>query len=279
MNCKDIPNPVVVVPVHRPKPTPDEQISLRRCFEVLSAHPIWIVHPEDLSLEPYQELLPSAVPLPVPTAWMGSIRAYNRMMINPTFYQMLAQFSHALIHEPDALVISDQLLFWCEQPYDYIGAPWFQGYHSATPDASIIGVGNSGFSLINLSAIRSAFNSNSRWISRMTIVKEITKKLLRRTSCYKTRFLLKAFGPDGLLRYAHRVVDSNCDLFISTSIPSVRADQFTVADVQAAVRFSWEVNPVKCAELCNNCPPFGVHAWSRYDRHFIERLLHSVSPS
>src|SRR5262249_21397293 len=40
-------------------------------------------------------------------------------------------------------------------PYDYIGAPWFEGWERAPIDAPIIGVGNSGFSLLRLDSFRS----------------------------------------------------------------------------------------------------------------------------
>ena len=268
-----LPNPVVVVPVHRQQPTPDEQFSLKRCGQVLGSHPIRIVHPDGLNMEAYKDLLPTAKPLRVPAAWMASIRAYNRMMINPAFYRKLDQFSHALIHEPDALVISDQLFYWCEQSFDYIGAPWFEGFDAATPDAPIIGVGNSGFSLINIKAIRLFLHSNRRWISRMTIAKEFLKKILLRPSSYSLNFLMEALGSSGLLSGAHRLVYDNCDVFLMLHASLSSSPLLRVAEPESALQFSWEVNPIRCSELCDNRAPFGIHAWARYDRSFVLRML------
>lgn len=270
-------SPVVVVPVHRQQPTPDEQFSLLRCGRLLGHHPIRIVHPDSLNLEPYNNLLPTAQSLPVPATWMASIRAYNRMMINPAFYRKLDQFSHALIHEPDALVISDQLLYWCEQPFDYIGAPWFDGLQTAVPDAPIIGVGNSGFSLINIMAIRLFLDSNRRWISRMIIAQDFLRKIFRRPSRYSVNFLIEAFGSSGLLGGAHRLVDEPCDLFLSLHASSPTPPLLRIAAPSSALRFSWEVNPARCSELCDNRLPFGIHAWAKYDRLFILNLLRSSS--
>ena len=267
------PNPVVVVPVHRPHPTPGEVFSLLRCGQVLGSHPICIVHPDGLNLEAYLDLLPTATPHPVPSVWMSSIRAYNRMMINPAFYRKLEQFTHALIHEPDALVLSDQLLYWCRNPYDYIGAPWFEGYSQATPEAPIIGVGNSGFSLINIEAVLRAFESNHRWISRHAVVNEFKRKLLHQPSCYSAKLLFSLLGPAGLLRGAHLSFNDNCDTFIASYMGGQKSFDFKIADVSAALRFSWEVNPAICAELCNQSSPFGIHAWAKYDRVFVEQLL------
>lgn len=276
MNHKLRPTPVVVVPIHRQQPTADERFSLQRCSQVLGHHPIRIVHPDGLNLELYKDLLPTARPLPVPESWMASIRAYNRMMINPAFYQKLDQFSHALVHEPDALAISDQLLYWCEQPFDYIGAPWFEGFQDATPDAPMIGVGNSGFSLIKISAIRLFLESNRRWISRMIIAKDLLRKILRRPSRYPLNFLIEAFGSSGLLGGAHRLVDDQCDIFLSFHASNCYPPLFIVADPNTALRFSWEVNPSRCSELCNNQLPFGIHAWAKYDRSFILDILRNL---
>ena len=281
MNRKLLPNPVVVVPVHRQNPTPDERFSLQRCAQVLGRHPIRIVHPDGLNLDAYLDLLPTAKPLPVLAAWMASIRSYNRMLINPAFYQKLDQYSHALVHEPDALAISDQLSYWCEQPFDYIGAPWFEGFQFPAPNAPIIGVGNSGFSLINIMAIRLLLDSNRRWISRMVIAKDLLRKILRRPSRYPLTFLIKAFGSSGLLGGAHRLVDDQCDGFISYHGSRSYSPLFRIADPASALRFSWEVNPARCSELCGHRAPFGIHAWAKYDRSFILDMLryspHAIS--
>lgn len=267
------PNPVVIVPVHRRYPTPDEQFSIKRCGQVLGSHSIWIVHPEGLSLTCYQELIPSARTLTVPAPWMASIRAYNQMMINPVFYSNLTGFTHVLIHEPDALVFSDKLLYWCNQPFDYIGAPWFEGFSVADAGAPIVGVGNSGFSLISLPAISRLFSGRRRWISRSEIASEFGRKLLRLPNHYPVSLLFRSLGKAGLMREAHRVVAENCDLFLARQFARSRLEGFALAGVEDALLFAWEVNPVQCYQLCNGRLPFGVHAWARYDRAFIERLL------
>lgn len=273
MNHRTLPNPVVVVPVHLQHPTQDERFSLQRCGQVLGSHSIRIVHPDGLNLKAYKDLLPTAKPLPVPRDWMASIRAYNRMMINPAFYRMLGLFSHALVHEPDALVFSDQLFYWCEQPFDYIGAPWFEGYGGASPSASIIGVGNSGFSLINIGAITSFLERNQRWISRRLIIKEFLRKAINRSSCYSFGFLMEALGSSGQLRGAHRLADDNCDTFLSRHASAVSPPLLRIADPAAALRFSWEVNPERCFDLCERRAPFGTHAWAKYSRSFILSML------
>ena len=114
----------VVVPTHREFPTPTEEIGLRRCAEV-SKHPIILVTPESLPIRAYQKILPIYQHIKIGTEWMSSVRAYNKLMISGKMFAQLDDFSHALIHEPDAILLDDQTDHWCTQPIDYIGAPWF----------------------------------------------------------------------------------------------------------------------------------------------------------
>lgn len=266
------PKPVVVVPVHRPYPSADEQFGLKRCGAVLAGHPIQIVHPMGLDLSSYRDLLPTASPLPVPPAWMASINAYNRMMVNPNFYAMFSGFSHLLIHEPDALVLEDELLSWCHKRFDYIGAPWFENWCDATPDAPILGVGNSGFSLMRVESILQVFTSRHRWLKRTWVARQLIKKFLGRQIPHSYFRLLQYLGSAGSLKGAHRVMNEHCDSFLCRNA-LVANPRFCLASVDEALRFSWEVNPRICCNLNNGRSPFGIHAWARYDRAFIESLL------
>ena len=115
---------------------------MRRCGLVLSKHQICIVHPSGLNIDAYLSLIPQAKLVHVPPAWMESKRAYNRMLINSNFFRIFDAYTHLLIHEPDALVVSDCLTDWCEAGFDFIGAPLFLGYAKALPNAPLNGVLN-----------------------------------------------------------------------------------------------------------------------------------------
>jgi hypothetical protein len=268
--------PLVVIPVHRPKPTADEQISLLRCATVLGPHPMRIVYPNGLDTAPYKTLLPKALPLPVPKAWMTSISAYNQMMVNPSFYAMFNDYTHLLIHEPDALVLKDELLFWCQKKYDYIGAPWFDGFSNANSEAHIMGVGNSGFSLIRVKAITSLLASRFRLLARPWLFRQLLKKLIGRQTAFSFQLLLQCLGWAGTFQGAHLFMQQNWDDFLFRYSHSADPD-FRIAPVSEALLFSWEVNPSICFRLNGGVLPFGIHAWNRYDRFFVENLLQSLS--
>ena len=55
--------------------------------------------------------------------WMSSLQNYNRLMLSGHLFSQLDEFTHVMIHEPDAILLDDALEHWCTQPFDYIGAP------------------------------------------------------------------------------------------------------------------------------------------------------------
>lgn len=265
--------PVVVVPVHKEKPSPAEIISLRQCGRVLGKHATKIVAPRSLDLGAYLELLPHASELRVDDHWMASIRAYNRMIMSPLLYSQLSDYTHMLLHEPDAIVLRDDLDYWCLQTIDYIGAPWFEGYGAAKPDSPVIGVGNSGFSLHRLIASRRIVSSRRRWYPYRCVAKDLIRGLSGNRS--RLRRGLKALLSSGQLRGAWQLYEGNCDAFWSNVVPMVDHD-FKVAKTEEAVLFSWEVQPSRCMKMTRGKLPFGIHAWAKYDFAFLAPYLHGA---
>jgi hypothetical protein len=225
--------PVVVIPVHRPTLNNFELISLTQCAKVFSAHKIRLVAPLYLDLTQYREIIRGADVVRVESQHMESRSAYNKLMLSPRIVDELDSFSHMLIHEPDAIVLRDELYKWCLAPYDYIGAPWFEGWGEARIDAPIIGVGNSGFSLLRLDSFRS-FSALTRWQARDW--------------------------------------RGHCDYFWAFRVPRLEPT-FRVAPVAEAVRFAWEVHPRRCMAMAGGNLPFGIHAWFKYDLNFLRPHL------
>lgn len=265
--------PVVVIPVHQPCPSAEEQISLERCGEILGGHEIKIIHPTNIESNQWSSLIPSCSTQGVPPEWMKSIRAYNKMMINPDFFQLFDAYTHLLVHEPDALVVSDRLLEWCQSGFDYIGAPWFEGYSkNPPPGAPLVAVGNSGFSLLNLQSARAVLESRYRWYPYHTALKDVFRHVLRRPGTAETAPLKAIFGNAGELRGAHITSYFQCDVFWSTFAPKARPE-FSIPGPEKAVFFAWETSPSICYKLCGETLPFGIHAWAKYDRDFIEKAV------
>ena len=159
-------NPTVLVPVHKSKPTELEFISLRQCGRCFALRPLVLLAPVGIDLNAYRALLPGARVIRVDAGWMSSVGAYNRLMVSPMVYDLLSEHTHVLVHEPDAFVLRDELDFWCTEPYDYIGAPWFAGYTNPAPNAPLLGVGNFGFSLHRPGLMAAILREKHRWYRR-----------------------------------------------------------------------------------------------------------------
>lgn len=56
-------------------------------------------------------------------AYFKSPKTYNKLLINPLFYERFVAYEFMLIHQLDAYVFKDELEKWCNKGYDYIGAP------------------------------------------------------------------------------------------------------------------------------------------------------------
>ncbi len=248
-----------------------EVISLSQCAQVLSSHDIVILAPKELDLGAYRERLKLIGELRVRAEWMASRAAYNRLMIAPWIYRELSSsYSHMLIHEPDAIVLRDELQYWCSQPLDYIGAPWFEGFDAPPAGAALLGVGNFGFSLMRLEAAVSVLSSQNRWYASICGFKDIAKGL--KGSWKRLRRGVLGLGSAAQLRGAYRIYEDHCDRFWSNIVPAYEPT-FRVASMADAIRFAWEVLPDGCFDLCGGRLPFGIHAWARYNLEFLKPHL------
>src|SRR5437667_4055647 len=144
---------VILVFAHKPMPEWYEAIGLEQCFRVLGRHPVRMVCPIGLDVSAYRRIAPALEVDFIPSRWLANVRAYNRLKILPFLYRRYSGYEYMLTYELDAFVFKDELEYWCEKGWDYIGAPWFEGYDHATPSSPLIGVGNSGFSLRRISTM------------------------------------------------------------------------------------------------------------------------------
>lgn len=250
--------------MHQQEPSLEEKVALIQCQNILSSYPIYLLHPAGMNTQAYQNIFPSLKRLVAPAESMASISAYNKLMVSPFIFNALEAYSHILIHEPDAIVLKDELIYWCEQDSDYIGAPWFASNHQL--DAT----GNFGLSLINVRAANSLFATNPRWCSISMIIRDLARGFRGQKGMFKRA--LKSMGPYGKISHAYHLYNDHCDIFWSYLVPKV-APKFRIADPEKAVYFSWEMNPQKCFEICNGNLPFGIHAWDKYDPIFLRSLL------
>lgn len=252
---------VVLIFVHKASLEWYEVISLRQCFRILSRYPIRLVCPAAMDTGAYYKVVPELTVDRVPARWLASIEQYNRLKMLPYLYRRYSQFEFMLTYELDAFVFRDELEAWCGQGWDFVGAPWFEGYDKATPDARPCGVGNSGFSLRRTSAMlkvgrtlryqRKPIELIRDWRDGRAGLKGLVSALT-----YRNNF----FG--SLNDYAGQEDKYWCE------IVAQRFAGFRVAPYDRARMFSFEVNPSRLFSECDRVLPFGCHKWMQYEPEF-----------
>jgi hypothetical protein len=242
----------VIIPVYRTDLSAYEIVGLRRCFEVMSGHPIYFVAPHGMSLDRLDIPRDSFEVATFAADYFEAISGYNRLMLSKELYERFLDYRYILIHQLDAFVLSDQLSAWCSAGFDYIGAPWIEAVWKEDFSRSRYGllrrlrcnnnsyVGNGGFSLRNIRKSIAALKIFSRMAADWTGFE---------------------------------------DIFWGLAMPAYNPF-FRVPDEETALRFSFESNPRECFRRNNEILPFGCHAWEKYDigfwRPFFAELGYSI---
>lgn len=228
----------VVIPVYRTQLSKTEERSLQQCLKILKNHDIFFACPQDLDPNFLKNF-------PVKTRkfaqhYFKDIDGYNRLMLESHFYESFLDYEYLLIHQLDAFVFKDELLFWCEKGYDYIGAPWIATRSLVSsvlkPFASknikkrgpiFYKTGNGGFSL----------RKTRRFF-------EISKALEKEISEQLTQNKDEIYAIE--------------DVFWSLKVPGFFPD-FTIPNYREAVKFAIDRKPEIALKINDNQLPFGCH--------------------
>src|ERR1700733_5372942 len=120
---------VVVIPTHKSDISVEEERSFRNTLSVLSNWDIRLVVPDNVSPDSYARMKSSDALtfeiVRVTDQWMGSVQRYNAMMLSTDFYRLFDGYEYILICHLDSWVFRDELEYWINLGYDYIGPPLF----------------------------------------------------------------------------------------------------------------------------------------------------------
>jgi len=269
-------NLCVIIPVHKPNLSEDDQISLKACFEKLNQFASFLIYPEGMDVSQYLLIHPQLLLKSVDPLWLASIEGYNKMKLNIDFYNMFKQYQYMLTYELDAYIFDSNI---CNSEYlncDYIGAPYFEGYLNAAPNSPIIEGENSGFSIRNIQSciyvLESIEHYNFEWklykhiFSKSRILRSALNRLTRR------RFEALIYGQ---MSFHFSNEHFNEDMVWSRTIPHI-FPKFKIADTKTAIKFSFEVNPDVLYEMNNHQLPAGCHAWPKF-RSFWKDYIPELS--
>jgi hypothetical protein len=241
---------VVLIPIYRRELEPLERFSLDYSLERLQGRDVVFAAPEQLNVSYYCKNYPGVPVLRFADEYFASIKGYNRLLLDPTFYERFdSTHEFMLILQTDAVLLRDELDQWCSLPYDYIGAPWPDGLEVTLNLDCFAGdlakkvkvhVGNGGLSL------------------------------RRNAACAA---LLREFpqATDMFLRSG-----SSEDLFFA--LLGSQSERFVVPNERVASLFALELQPERYLALNQGRPPMGGHAWWRYNQPFWVSLLDTLPP-
>jgi hypothetical protein len=251
---------VVLVFTHRAEPDADERLSFRQCCEVLGKHPMRLVCPRGMDLSAYRAIHPSIVPDFIDPKWFRSLRDYNLLKVLPWLYRRYAGYEFILTYELDAWVFRDELSHWCEQGWDYIGAPWFANYSRSVSDDEPLGVGNSGFSLRNVQSALRALRQRG-WERTIFLTKGLIKRRIPPVD-----FVRSFFDAERFYAPFNEYFEAD-DMFwhhmVAKAYPWFRLPTFAQAR-----SFAFESNPSRLFRETGGVLPFGCHKWRLREPEF-----------
>jgi hypothetical protein len=235
---------VVLVPIYKTTLSALEEFSLDVSLQALPERDVMFIAPEGLDCAYYAHRYCGTQFVFFEATYFASIHGYNRLLLSVAFYEAFVRYEFMLILQTDALVLRDELDYWCSQPFDYVGAPW--------PDGVAVFV-NLGRFEGNKGRQVTAFVGNGG-LSLRRIGKHIG--------------LLQEF-PEAVGYF--RQSGSNEDLFFSL-MGSLSRD-FVVPNEITASRFALELKPDYYFAVNGKQPPMGGHAWWKYDVAFWREQL------
>ncbi|NEV94015.1 hypothetical protein G3567_07635 [Psychroflexus sp. YR1-1] len=225
---------VILVPVYKDKLTHNENLVIQNLFELYNKNQIKIICPKHLQLPAALEQCDAERFDPL---FFENISGYNKLLLSHEFYQRFENYKFMLIHQLDAYLFKDELDFWCDLDYDYIGAPWlrderfiaklFRSKKVKNRDIIFNKVGNGGLSLRKVNAFLSFFQDHQNSVKA----------------------------------YIHHNLFGIEDVFWSVIAPKYTS--FKIPDVTTASRFSLDRKPNLGMKINNSELPFGCHGFEK----------------
>ncbi len=276
-------NSVVVIPVYKETLSTFEIISLEQTFRILNKHDICLIAPDNIDIKNYKVIINKFSDdiniMLMSSINFSSISSYNAMMMSVEFYERFLSYEFMLICQLDCFVFSDECDAWCAKGYDYIGAPWFEGFSTANINSRLKqNAGNGGFSLRKVSSFIRVLKTNpSTRVLELKDVWDLSDKGTFRKIIHFPGMVFWKFSYQnkfGRFLYNYLAKGTFEDLFFSIYAPKIDPN-FRVASPQISMYFSFECLPRILYERTERQLPFGCHAWPKYDlefwRPFIEK--------
>ncbi|MDO5525466.1 MAG: DUF5672 family protein [Prevotella sp.] len=269
---------IIVIPVYNPSPKDSEIASFKQGLKILGTHEISLITHKKCDLTLYDSIIKESgrnVGIQYfDSNYFSSVEGYNNLCMSIEFYDRFSDYEYMLIYQLDAWVFRDELDYWCDKGYDYIGAPLFYSINSMKFTTKFYGVGNGGFCLRRISHCVNILKANQikPFIKPIPLIQFHWNFLLYcdeyKSLVMRLRILLvlclKMFGIfNNIHHYRKRQVNEDL-IFGSFSTKSWGVDG-NIPDYNEAIQFSFELHPALLYEQNNKRLPFGCHAFEKWD--------------
>lgn len=118
---------LVIIPVYK-QLNGAEVFAITRNCSILNEFDIGIMIPEDFIVDDVIKLYPKFKIYRFPSKCFSSINDYNELVLHADFYNRFIDYEYILITQLDVLILKNNLSDFLKLNYDYIGAPWLNGY-------------------------------------------------------------------------------------------------------------------------------------------------------
>jgi len=228
----------VVVPVYQQRLDALDELSLTHSLSLLSTREIIFVGPKNLDISYYREHFGNFSYFDFDTSHFESLISYSSLLLSKSFYERFSNFEFILVLQPDAIILKDDLDYWMNQPYDYIGAPW--------PDVVTIKLRLARY-LFRKKSFSFFVGNGGLSLRRVNNILLLIDELKRAQESFVQKGVCEDifFGLGGCL-----------------------SKTFKVPDSIVASRFSLELKPTHFFTLNGGCLPMGGHAWLKYEPEF-----------
>lgn len=253
----------ITIPVYSTKINQFEKLSILQCIEVFKDIPIILVAPKSLNTSLFENIITDHL-LRInrfPNKYFQSLQTYNRLLTSLQFFEALSDFDFFLMYQTDAYVFRNELQYWCDKEYDYIGAPIYEFDGTIhPPEENYLGVGNGGFSLHKISSAIKVLKTFRKVYPFKDLWQWYSKYNWKGRTFYLPYFIRIILGLGGNSHHLLNYSRINEDLFWGKYIPQA-FPEFKVAPFEEAYKFSMEYNCDKLLKLNKGKLPFGTHQW------------------
>ncbi|TAG07166.1 MAG: hypothetical protein EAZ44_00840 [Cytophagia bacterium] len=253
---------VIVIPVYKPVLTDLEIISLKQCTTTFNnKYSIILVAPEGMDCDSYYQVNKELKTYFFDAFYFESVINYSKLLLLPTFYERFSNYDYMLLYQLDAYVFYDKLEYWCEQKYDYIGAPWISEHNIEKNRLHYAQATNSKNFLLKI--IKKKFNFSKG------------KKIFVGNGGFSLRKIKTFIRIAKKLTYIGINIENfshNEDIIWGIYVPCY-FPFYKVPTTQTALKFAFEELPSYCYKLNQEQLPFGVHAWEKYENDFWKKFI------